>query len=72
MDDVRNTKKIYQATLHLKRPKGRPKARWKDDVENDARKMGIVNWRQVAQDEDGWRTEAGEGLVLVGDSVVHR
>jgi hypothetical protein len=33
MDDARNTKKIYQANLHQKRPKGRPKARWKDDVE---------------------------------------
>jgi hypothetical protein len=23
------------------------RARWKDYVENDIRKMGIVNWRQV-------------------------
>ena len=35
--------------------KGRPKSRWKDDVEKDLRKLGIVNWRQVAQDRDGWR-----------------
>jgi hypothetical protein len=34
---------------------GRPKVRWKDDVENDIRKIGIVNWRQVAQFRDSWR-----------------
>ena len=32
-----------------KRPTGRPKARWKDEVENDVRKLGIVNWTQVAR-----------------------
>jgi hypothetical protein len=45
MDDARNTKKIYQANLHQKRPKGRPKARWKDDVENEVRKMEIGKTR---------------------------
>jgi hypothetical protein len=35
--DARNTKKIYQADLHRKRPKGRPIAKWKDDVENGGR-----------------------------------
>jgi hypothetical protein len=43
----RNAKKIYQANLHQKRLKWRPKARRKDDVEKGIRKMGIVNWRQV-------------------------
>jgi len=30
------------------------------------RKTGIVNWRQVAQDGDGWRRATGEMLVLLG------
>jgi hypothetical protein len=35
-------------------------ARWKDDIENNIRKMGIVNWRQVVWDgadggEQLWR-----------------
>jgi hypothetical protein len=55
MDDARNTKKIFRASLHQKRPKGRLETRWKDDVENNIRKMGIANWRQVAQDRDEWR-----------------
>ena len=66
MDDARNTKNIYQANLHQKRPKGRSKARWKDDVENDVTKTRIVNYRQVAQDGDGWRTATGEGLNFLG------
>jgi hypothetical protein len=32
MDDARNAKKIYQINLYQKRHKGRPKARWKDEV----------------------------------------
>jgi hypothetical protein len=32
MDDAKNTKKIYQVNLHHKRPKRRPKARWKNYV----------------------------------------
>jgi len=30
------------------------------------RKEGTVNWRQVAQDRDGWRRATGEVLVLLG------
>jgi len=42
----------------------RPKARWKDDVENDIRNNGIVNWGQIAQDRDGWKRATGEHLSL--------
>jgi hypothetical protein len=38
----------------------------KDDVESNMRKMEIVNWRQVAQDRDGWRRAAREVHVLLG------
>jgi hypothetical protein len=51
-DNARTTEKIHQANIHQKLPKLRPKARWKDDVQNDVRKMRIVNWRQVAKDRD--------------------
>jgi len=64
MDDARNTRIVYQAIFHQKQPKGRPKTRWKDDVENDIRKMGIVKCRQVAQDRDEWRKAPREALML--------
>jgi hypothetical protein len=41
-------------------------AGWKHDVENDIRQIGIVNWRQVAQDRNGWRTATREVLILLG------
>jgi hypothetical protein len=66
MDDARNTKKIYEADLHQERPKGKRKAKQKNYMENDSRKMGIVNWKQVAQDRDGSRTATREALMLLG------
>jgi hypothetical protein len=39
---------------------------WKDDVENVIRKMGIVNWRHVVQDRDGWRRATMDVLILLG------
>jgi hypothetical protein len=35
------------------RPKGTPTPKWKDDVENGIRKIGIANWIEVAQNRDG-------------------
>jgi hypothetical protein len=58
-DNTRNTKKMYQANLHLKQPK----ARWKGDVDSDVRKTRIVNWRQIAQDGG---EQLGWGLSLLG------
>jgi hypothetical protein len=52
--------------LKSKRPKGRPKVRWKVDVQNDKSKMGTVNWKQVVKERDGWRTATGERLILLG------
>jgi len=51
--NARNTKEVFQNNLHQTRLKGIRKGKWKDDVENDAWQMGIVNWREVAQDGDG-------------------
>jgi hypothetical protein len=66
MYDARNTRIVNRANLHQKQPKGRPKTRWKDDVENYIRKMGIVKCRQVAQDRDGWRRATRKVLILLG------
>jgi hypothetical protein len=35
------------------------------DVESDIRNMGLVNWREVARDSDGWRTETRETPVFL-------
>jgi hypothetical protein len=40
-----------------KRPLGRPRHRWEDNIKLDLRKIGIigVNWIQLAQDRGRWR-----------------
>ncbi|KAJ4438573.1 hypothetical protein ANN_14520 [Periplaneta americana] len=37
------------------RRKGRPRSRWIDGVDGDARALGVRNWGMVALDRDGWR-----------------
>jgi hypothetical protein len=41
-----------------KRPLGRPRHRWEDNIEMDLREIGIdgVNWICLAQDRVWWRT----------------
>jgi hypothetical protein len=40
-----------------KRPLGRPRPRWKDNIKLDRREIGIggANWIQLAQDRVQWR-----------------
>jgi len=63
MDDARNTKEINHANNNTR---GNPKARWEDDVENDTRKIGNVNWREVVQNRETWRRIARQVLTLFG------
>jgi hypothetical protein len=41
-----------------KRPLGRPRRRWENNIKMDLRETGIdgVNWIQLAQDRVQWRT----------------
>jgi len=43
--------------LEGKRPLGRPRCRWEDNMKMDLQKMGCggMNWIELAQDRDGWR-----------------
>jgi hypothetical protein len=41
-------------------------AGWIDDVDNDIRDIGIVKWRQEAQNRNGWRTATREVIILLG------
>jgi hypothetical protein len=38
-----------------RRSRGRPKNRWKDDVEADLRAMKITNWRTRIEDKLPWK-----------------
>ena len=38
-----------------KRRLGRPRLRWEEDVKEDAKRAGILDWRMAAMDRDRWR-----------------
>ena len=48
------------------RPRGRPRKRWEDGVAEDARDMGIRNWRRVAVDRLDWRRRFVEARARLG------
>jgi len=50
-------KKIKRWKPTAKRPTGRPKLRWKDDVLEDIKNMNVRNWKNVAQDRERWKKE---------------
>jgi hypothetical protein len=52
---------VYRALVGKpegKRPLGRPKRRWMDNIRPDLQKVGCgyVDWIGLAQDRDRWRT----------------
>ena len=48
-------KKILWTNPGGQRGRGRPKSRWIDGVEKEARKLGCRNWLAAAQDRGRWR-----------------
>jgi hypothetical protein len=38
-----------------RRPIGRPKTRWMDDVRKDIQKLKVPNWKTLAQDMRRWK-----------------
>ena len=40
-----------------KRPRGRPRRRWKDNIKMDLQEVGCgcINWIELAEDRDRWR-----------------
>jgi hypothetical protein len=54
MAEDNNVKKIKRWQPMSKRPRGRPKLRWVDDVLEDINSMNLRNWRNVAQDRERW------------------
>ena len=44
-----------------KRPLGRPRLRWEDNIKMDLQEVGggYGDWMELAQDRDGWRSLVG-------------
>jgi hypothetical protein len=57
---MREERGVYRVLLGRpkgKRPMGRPRHRWEDNIKLDLREIGIdgVNWIQLAQDRVQWQ-----------------
>ena len=50
MEETRMVKAIYSWKPISKRPKGRPKIRWEDDVKKDIQRLKVPNWKTLVQD----------------------
>jgi hypothetical protein len=57
MGEVKGAYNILVGRPEGRRPLGRPRRRWEDNIKMDLRKIGFedVNWIHWAQDRDRWR-----------------
>jgi hypothetical protein len=57
MGEVRGAYNILVGKPEGRRPLGRPRHRWEDNIKMDLRKIGFGNldWIHLAQDRDRWR-----------------
>jgi len=57
MGKRRGVYRVLVETPEGKRPLGRPRRRWVDNIKMDVQEVGCgdMDWIQLAQDEDRWR-----------------
>jgi hypothetical protein len=66
MDENRNVYRLWMGKPEGKRPLGRPRCRWVDDIRMNLLELGCgdVDWIGLAQDRDRWRTLVNSVLNL--------
>jgi hypothetical protein len=66
MEEDRSAFKILTRKPTGKRPLGRPRPRWKDNIRMDLEEIGINagNWVDSAKDRDYWRALVNAALKL--------
>jgi hypothetical protein len=64
MADDNIVQKIKRWKPMSKRPIGRPKTRWKDDVLEDIKSMNVGSWKKVAQNRDSWKKVVEQARTL--------
>jgi len=54
MEEDRMPKKIFTQDLEGTRRRGRPRKRWKEEVERDLQVLGVRRWRELVADRKKW------------------
>jgi hypothetical protein len=55
MGEGRGVYRVLVGKPEGKRPMGRPRRRWEDNIKMDHQEVGCGNWMERAQDRDRWR-----------------
>jgi hypothetical protein len=55
MEENRMPKKIFNQELEGTRRRGRPRKRWKEEVERDLQVLGVRRWKELATDRKKWQ-----------------
>ena len=55
MEEDRVAKKIFNQQLEGTRRRGRPRKRWKEQVEGDLQALGVRRWREIVTDRNKWK-----------------
>jgi len=64
MAEDNNVQKIKRRKRMSKRPIGRPKTRWEDDVVEDIKSTNVSNWKKIAQNRDSWKKVVEQARTL--------
>jgi len=64
MKETRMVKAINTWKPISKRPMGRPKMRWEDDVNKDVQRLELPNWKALVQERGRWKEVVGKGKTL--------
>jgi hypothetical protein len=55
MEEDRMPRKIFTQELEGTRRRGRPRKRWKEEVERDLQVLGVRSWRELVTNRKKWR-----------------
>ena len=64
MAEDNNVQKIKTLKPMSKRPTGRPKTRWEDDVLEHKKSMDTSNWKKGVQNTDIWKKVVEQARTL--------
>jgi hypothetical protein len=71
MQETRMFKAIYSWKPISKRPIGRPKTRWEDDVRKDIQKLTVPNWKSPVWDRRRWKELVEKAKILHKELYSH-